>query len=115
MNTTKCAECTQVWRSNQAFYHIKGCSVAKDNLLSVQIDPFNKWKKDTKSIEQNKIDTEVHMAKSQRIFKDRLEKVKQAPIDRQVRIEKLLIKIADSLDKKEPEVKVKEINHGAIG
>jgi len=115
MNTTKCAECTQVWRSNQVFYHIKGCTVAKDNLLSVQIDPFNKWYKGNKSVEQKKIDSEVHMAKSQRIFKERAAKVRQEPINRQIRIEKLLEKISNSLDKKEPEVKVKEINHGAIG
>jgi len=55
------------------------------------------------------------MAKSQRILKERAAKVRQEPIDRQVRIEALLEKIADSLDKKEPEAKATKINHGAIG
>jgi len=115
MNTTKCGSCNQVWRSNQTFYHIKGCEAAKENLLSIQIDPYNIWYKGNKTIEQKKIDSEVHMAKSQRIFKERAAKVRQEPINRQVRIEKLLVKIADSLDKKEPEAKPKEMNNSAIG
>jgi len=114
MNTTKCAECTQVWRSNQAFYHIKGCTVAKDNLLSIQIDPYNKWYKGNKTIEQKKIDTEIHVAKTFREVKKRVEKERQEPINRQVRIEQLLVKIADSLDKKEPEPKAREVNHHAV-
>jgi len=113
-NTTRCAECNQVWRSNQAFYHIKGCAAAKEPGLKIQIDPQNKWRKDKKSLEQNKVDSEIDLAKSTRILKDRVAKEKQIPLDRQVRIEQLLTKIADSLDKKEPEAKVKAINHGAI-
>jgi len=114
-NTTRCSQCSQVWRSNQSFLHIRGCPVAKDNLFKIEIDPFHKWRKDkSKSLEQTKIDNEIDFQKSQRILKDRLSKLKQEPIERQVRIEALLTKIADLLDKKEPEVKVKTINHGAI-
>jgi len=115
MNTTKCAECNQVWRSNQAFYHIKGCKAAKEDIgLKIQIDPFKRWYKGNKSIEQKKIDSEIHLAKSQRIFKERAAKERQKPNERADDIVKLLTKISDSLDKKEPEVKVTKINHGAI-
>jgi len=74
-NTTRCAECNQVWRSNQAFYHIKGCKAAKEDIgLKIQIDPFNKWRKEKKSLQQNNIDSEIHMAKSQRMLKNRVTK-----------------------------------------
>lgn len=116
-----CSSCHQVWNSRQVFLHIKGCEVVKPNLFKIEYDPHGKWMKD-KQLEKKTIDTQISVAKSEKIYKERIAKERNKPVEKQIVIEELLkennkiqTEIRDILSKKEPEVKAKEINHGAIG
>jgi len=99
----KCGSCTQVQDDRST--HLCFCKKS-GNTIKVVYDPHYKWMpKPNESILDKNMKDEIDMAKTLREVKKRIEKVRQIPLDRQVRIEKLLEKIANSVDKKEPVVK----------
>jgi len=113
LRTWKCGSCTQVQDDRSA--HLCFCKDSS-NIIKIVYDPHDKWMRDrNESLLDKQRKEEINLAKTQRLYKEKLAKARQEPIDRQKEIVDLLKLIAYSVDEKEePESKVKEINHSAI-
>jgi len=114
---TVCPRCQQVFDSRDGGPRGK-CYCTEDDIkkpyFKVIVDPKNQWKKNHVSIETQRVEQEIEEGKAEWKFKKGIHKAKKEAYERELRMDSNLQRIADSLSKKEPEAKPKDVNHGAI-
>jgi len=92
----QCATCRQVALDNQE--HLCFCKPARNNPI-LKISYPHKRNQINPEIERR--DSEINLAKTQRILAEKVRRERNKPIERQQKIEALLERIADTLDNKE--------------
>jgi len=119
LRTWKCATCNQTQEDKAE--HL--CFCKKNDTIKIIYDPKFAWmaRPNESLLDKNRED-DIMLAKSQRLYKKRLEKERQKPNERADEIVNLLKQnnenqkiIIKALDKEESVIKNKEMNNSAIG